>query len=135
MRILGSMDMAEGTSVKNLTVARGDEYPSNPNAGELFYHNTHGLVIYDSTNTWHRIEDTRDEYNAECTFNIGSQVLTTELPYISRSTRLYLGGQRLCLGSDYVELSDTQLQLSTYVGEDQINSGSNFVIDFKVKVY
>ena len=134
MRILGSMDMAEGTSVKNLTVARGDEYPSNPNGGELFYHNTFGLSIY-SNGMWNRIEDTRDMFNATFTFSESTQVLTTVIPFLPRSTRLYLGGQRLCLDSDYVELSDTQLQLSTYVSDAQIESGNNFVIDFKVKVF
>ena len=134
MKFYGSVDMAEGTSVSNFTVSRGAEYPSNPNAGELFYHNTYGLIVCDSDTTWHRVEDTKDEYNAEFTFSAATQILTTAQPFVPRSTRLHLGGQRLCLNSDYVELSDTQIQLSTYVGDEHLSSGSNFVIDFKIKV-
>ena len=46
MKFHGSIDMAEGTSVKNLTVAKGPAYPDAPNLGELFYHNEHGLSVY-----------------------------------------------------------------------------------------
>ena len=50
MKFHGSIDMAEGTSVKNLTVASGPAYPDEPNLGELFYHTVDGLCLY--TTEW-----------------------------------------------------------------------------------
>lgn len=40
------LKLAEGTVIRNLTVASGPSFPDTPDKGELFYHNTLGLCVY-----------------------------------------------------------------------------------------
>ena len=49
MKIYGNVTLSEGSDVKNLTVAHGSEFPVNPTVGELFYHSTYGLMVYNSS--------------------------------------------------------------------------------------
>lgn len=56
MKIHGSIDIAEGGKVHNLVVARGVDYPNTPDAGELFYHNTFGLCVYEH-DAWIRVAE------------------------------------------------------------------------------
>jgi hypothetical protein len=51
MKIYGNTSLSQGAVFSNLTVDNGTTYPSNPSIGELFYHNTFGLVLYNGS-TW-----------------------------------------------------------------------------------
>lgn len=56
MRIDG-INLVEGSEVTNLTVKTGTDFPSLPNAGELFYKIGEGLHVHDGT-TWSLIQGT-----------------------------------------------------------------------------
>ena len=60
MKIYGNVTLSEGSDVKNLSVAHGPSYPTNPNIGELFYHSTDGLMVNDG-NTWVSASSSADE--------------------------------------------------------------------------
>lgn len=49
MKIYGNITLSEGTDVKNLTIAHGAAYPDSPSIGELFYHSTNGLMVYNGS--------------------------------------------------------------------------------------
>jgi len=49
MKVYGNVTLSEGSDFKNLTVDHGDNYPANPNLGELFYHDISGLACYNGT--------------------------------------------------------------------------------------
>lgn len=53
------IEVAEGTSIGNLTAATGTEFPSNPNAGELFYRSDlGGLYVY--SDSWTSLIETSE---------------------------------------------------------------------------
>ena len=47
MKIYGNITLSEGSDLNNLTVAHGVAFPTNPNVGELFYHDSFGFVYHD----------------------------------------------------------------------------------------
>ena len=66
------MEIAEGTSIKNITVASGTAFPDNPNAGELFYRtDLNDLYVY--TTSWESITTPVDISSKA---NIASPALT-----------------------------------------------------------
>ena len=47
--IFDKIELVDGSSIQNLTVPSGTDYPSNPDFGELFYFLGQGLEIFDGT--------------------------------------------------------------------------------------
>lgn len=54
MKVYGNVQIGEGGDIQNLSVNHGPTYPSDPNTGELFYHDVDGLSIHDGSQ-WHKV--------------------------------------------------------------------------------
>jgi hypothetical protein len=57
MKIYGG-EIAEGSSILNLTVANGTSFPSNPNAAELFYRTDENKLYVHNGTTWVELSTT-----------------------------------------------------------------------------
>lgn len=143
MKIYGNVTLSEGSDIRNLTVAHGDAYPSEPNLGELFYHTIIGLSFYDGVQ-WISLtpqNNTPPQEGAVNVQNIDFSVeitngaiskITPVLGFIAKSTQLYANGLRQKLGIDYFEV-DTYLVLNFSVLEEEINNGVNLVLDIAIQ--
>ena len=50
--LFDSLNIAEGTTIQNATIASGTTFPGNPSVGELFYHTTQGAMCVYTGSAW-----------------------------------------------------------------------------------
>lgn len=132
MKVYGNVTLSEGSDVKNLTVAHGNDYPANANEGEIFYHHILGLSYHDGT-TW-RVVGTKSEQVSDGNFGIDIVAgkidkIIPEFGFQSGSTKLFVGGLRQKRGIDYTE-EGTYLKLNFDLTSSDIDNGINIVVDY-----
>lgn len=95
--------------------------------------NTADRVLYFNTGTQIIKIKGHSIYNASFTIDFTGPfpVISVDVPFMPSSTRLYIGGQRQMLVSDYTESTSTTLSILSGLTEAAFASGgNNIVLDY-----
>lgn len=119
MKIYGGQ-VAEGSAITNLTVPSGTSFPSNANAGELFYRNDELKLYVHNGSTWIELSSLpstgykHTQGSATTTWSVGHNLNSTDLIF---TVYVDIGGSvyKPILPSDFdfVNINNVTLTFST----------------------
>lgn len=107
-------------------------------AGQVIYYTgvapsvtyTKGYYAWDDiSNSWYQfsVNNDKTDYGLIGVIDSSNTIFTSQMPFVTNSTKLYRNGVRQFLNSDYIEISSSQISILPAP-----LPGENLILDYKI---